>query len=214
MIYGYHRISSIDQHLERGIASIKEYCSKNGLQVRHIYRDKQTGKNFDRPDYQEMKTVALRSGDWLILSELDRLGRDKNSTLDELRWYKENNIRVMILEIPTTLFDYSSLGDSLATMLMETVNNMLIEMYATISHAEMQKRVKRQREGFEQKRLRGEWHEVGRPAAISTAAFAIAYKRIEAGEIGPFALIRELGLTKPTFYRYRAKYIGNSKQKK
>ncbi len=90
----------------------------------------------------------IRKGDILIISEVDRLGGNKEDTLKELRDFEENGIRVMILELPTTLIDYRNLDYEMAKMMMETVNNMLIEMYASLAHAEMLKRQKRQSEGI------------------------------------------------------------------
>ena len=62
-------------------------------------------KSFQRPDYQAMKRVA-KANDWIICTEVDSLGRRKEATLNELQYYKSKNIRVMILEIPTTLIEY------------------------------------------------------------------------------------------------------------
>ena len=74
-----------------------------------------------------LKEDVLRAGDELIITEVDRLGRNKRESLKELQYYRDNNIRVKILELPTTLMDISKLDNSMAQMLMETVNNMLIE---------------------------------------------------------------------------------------
>lgn len=205
-VYGYHRTSTTDQHLDRGIKSIKEYCEKNDIQLTEMFCDQQTGKNFNRPDYLAMKRIAKNKGDIIILSELDRLGRNKEDTLKELQHYKNLGVRVMILEIPTTLVDYSKMDNSMATMIMETINNMLIEMYATFAHAEMQKREKRQKEGIQAMKERGEWEKYGRPKAIEYEVFLKAYIKVEAGKLKPFECMKQLGMTKPTFYRYKMQY--------
>jgi len=203
-IYGYHRASTEEQHLDRGISEITAYCEVNGLPLRKIFTDKETGKNFNRPKYQVLREDILMQGDCLIVTELDRLGRNKEATLRELQYFKGAGIRVMILEIPTTLRDYSSMGieSSLSDMLMETINNMLIEMYATFAHAEMLKRTKRQAEGIQAMKARGEWHRYGRPKAIDFKRFAREYKRVQAGELRPFECMRLLGMKKATFYKY------------
>ena len=82
MIYGYHRTSTREQHLDRGIKEIESYCQNNGLELERIYTDQQTGKTFNRPRYTVLKQDILRSGDTLIITEVDRLGRNKQSTLD------------------------------------------------------------------------------------------------------------------------------------
>ena len=59
----------------------------------------------------------------------------------------------MVLEIPTTLIDFSKFDNSIASMMHETINNILIELYANLAQTEIEKKEKRQREGIEQKRL-------------------------------------------------------------
>ena len=115
-----------EQHLDRGIKEITAYCEQNNLELEKIFTDQQTGKNFNRPRYQVLKEDGLRAGDELIITELDRLGRNKQETLKELQYYRDNGIRVKILELPTTLMDLSKLDNAMARMLMETINNMLI----------------------------------------------------------------------------------------
>lgn len=202
MRYGYHRTSTREQHLDRGVAEITEYCKQNHLDLDRIYTDQQTGKNFNRPRYQVLKEDVLRSGDELIITEVDRLGRNKRDTLKELQYFKDNNIRVKILELPTTLMDYSRLDNSMAQMLMETVNNMLIELYAAMAQSEIEKKEKRQREGIQAKKDRGEWADYGRPVKMSIEEFRKEYQKVLEEEMKPFELMKQLGLSKSTFYRY------------
>lgn len=115
-----------EQHLDRGIKEITAYCEQNNLELEKIFTDQQTGKNFNRPRYQVLKEDVLRAGDELIITEVDRLGRNRQETLKELQYYRDNGIRVKILELPTTLMDLSKLDNAMARMLMETINNMLI----------------------------------------------------------------------------------------
>ena len=98
----------------------------------------------------------LRAGDELIITEVDRLGRNKQETLRELQYYRDNGIRVKILELPTTLMDLSAMDNAMARMIMETINNTLIELYATMAQAEIEKKEKRQKEGIQAKKERGE----------------------------------------------------------
>lgn len=204
--YGYHRTSTREQHLDRGIKEITAYCEQNLLELERIYTDQQTGKNFNRPRYQVLKEDVLRAGDELIITEVDRLGRNKQETLKELQYYRDNNIRVKILELPTTLMDISKLDNSMAQMLMETVNNMLIELYAAMAQAEIEKKEKRQREGIDAKKARGEWDDYGRPAVMSIEDFAAEYQKVLSGEIKPFELMKKLGMSKTTYYRYVKKF--------
>ncbi|MDD5935485.1 MAG: recombinase family protein [Clostridiales bacterium] len=211
-VFGYHRTSTAEQHLDRGIKEITEYCEKNNLELRRIYTDQQSGKNFNRERYIVMKEDVLDKGDTLIITELDRLGRNKKETLNELRYFKDRDIRVMILELPTTLMDLSALEDSMAAMLMDAVNNMLIELYAAMAQAELEKKEKRQREGIEAKKARGEWDDYGRPHAIDFEKFANEYLRVIRGEIRPVDCMRILGLKKSTYYNYVKRWKEQNKK--
>lgn len=201
----YHRTSTKDQHLDRGIAELTKYCKTHNIQLykSKVYTDQRTGKDFDRPRYIMLKEEILESGDVLIVTELDRLGRNKEATLKELRFFKDNGIRVMVLELPTTLIDLSAMENSMARMMLETINNMMIELYASMAQVEIEKREKRQREGIEQKKARGEWDDYGRSRVMDLEEFATHYRLVQQGKKKPFELMRELGMTKPTFYRYK-----------
>ena len=201
MYYAYHRTSTTDQHLDRGIAELEAFCKANNIELEKIYTDQQTGKNFNRPRYQVLKEDILRSGDTLIITELDRLGRNKQDTLKELRYFQDKGIRVMILEIPTTTQDLSKLDNSMAKMIMETINNMLNELYATMAQAEIEKKEKRQREGIETKKARGEWEDYGRPKAQKPSNWEEVIAQWERGEITAVKAMELTGTKKTTFYK-------------
>lgn len=76
-----------------------------------------------------LKDEILESGDVLIVTELDRLGRNKDATLKELRFFKDNGIRVMVLELPTTLIDLSAMENSMARMMLETIFPLWYQMF-------------------------------------------------------------------------------------
>lgn len=205
--YGYHRTSTKEQHLDRGIIEIQRFCESQNIKLAGIFKDKLTGKNFDRPRYTVLVEDVLREGDTLIITELDRLGRNKQEILKQLQILKDKGVRVMVLELPTTLIDLSQMDNALARLMIETINNVLIEIYASLAQAEMEKKEKRQREGMEAKKLRGEWDEVGRPRAIEPEKFNQEFLRVIEKEVTPTQLQRELGLTASTFYRYRKDFF-------
>ena len=99
--YYYARVSSTGQNLTRQL----EAFHKLGAEEREIITDKASGKDIGRPGYQALKTTLLRSGDTLIVTSLDRLSRKKEDIKAELQYFKEHNIRLKILDIPTTLID-------------------------------------------------------------------------------------------------------------
>lgn len=199
--YGYHRTSTREQHLDRGISEIEKFCRDNALELEKIYTDQQTGKNFNRPRYTVLRDDILRKGDTLVITEVDRLGLNKKDTLSELRYYQEKGIRVMILEIPTTLQDLSKLDNGMARMILETINNMLIELYAAMAEAEIQKKEKRQREGIEAKKLRGEWDGYGRPRIQKPDNWNEIIRMWKDGKITAVEAMKQTGIKKGTFYR-------------
>lgn len=93
MIFGYARVSSKDQNLERQIKELKEYgCER-------IYTEKQSGKDFDRPIYKEMKS-KLRFGDVLVVHDLSRLGRNKAEIKNEWESLIKEEIDIVVLNMP------------------------------------------------------------------------------------------------------------------
>lgn len=213
--YAYHRTSTKDQHLDRGITEINNFIKDKNIKLdNRIYTDQQTGKNFDRPSYQRMKediAFQIEQGNQVtvIVSELDRLGRNKKLILKEINEYKELGVRLMVLEIPTTLTSFENMDNSMATMMMETINNMLIEMYASFAQAEIEKKEKRQKEGIAAKKARGEWEEYGRPRNVSKEDFAKYYNRVLKKELRPKEVMELLNIPKPTYYRYVKEFKEN-----
>lgn len=207
--YGYNRVSSKDQHLDRGRKAIEDFCNSNGYPLEKIYEDKQTGKNFDRPRYIVLKEDVLREGDNLVIPEYDRIGR-ADETKIELEYFKKIGVRIIFLDIPTTTIDLSSFNDEMAKMIMICINDMLISFYDLQARTELKKREKRQREGIEAMKARGEWERYGRPRKMSKEKFASQYQRVINGEIGSLALMRELGLNQNTYFRYVREYKNQS----
>ena len=198
---GYHRTSTKEQHLDRGLAEIKAYCEQNNIPLKKIYTDQQTGKNFDRPRYTVMKEDVLEAGDVLIITELDRLGRSKKDTMREIQHYRDSGIRLMVLELPTTLMDLSKMDNSLQAMMLETINNMMLELYASMAQAEIEKKEKRQREGIKAKKDRGEWEDYGRQSIEKPDNWDAVIAQWEGKEITAVEAMKRLGLKKTSFYK-------------
>ncbi len=202
--FAYARVSTDEQETERQKQAIKEYCPE--IEEKDIFIDKATGKNFDRPSYQLMKSIIERVSTEenqveLIIEEFDRLGRNKQQIQEELRWFKEHHTRVRILNLPTTLVDVP--GDS--SYLLEMVQNILIEVMGTIAEEELRMRKKRQMEGIEIARQKGKYR--GRkPVQIEEKAFLDKYARWRKGEITAAEAMRLLGVKANTFYRRVALY--------
>ena len=139
MIYGYMRVSTKAQHLNRQEDALLEF----GVEKDNIFADKESGKNFNREKYQEMKSI-LKRNDVLVIKELDRLGRNKKMVKEELEYFKDNGIRVKILNIPTTLIDFPE-GQE---WIMDMVNNIILEVISSIDEEERKKIKTRQAEGI------------------------------------------------------------------
>lgn len=199
--YGYNRVSSKEQHEDRGNTNIEKFCADRGINLVKIYVDKQSGKNFDRARYRVLKEDVLRAGDTLIIPEYDRLGR-ANETKTELEYFREQGIRVIFLDIPTTQMDLELIEDNMARMILTCINDMLISFYDCLARSELARKKKRQKEGYEELKKRGEWSKLGRPRAMSEAAFAAAYESVINGELKTSELQRKLGLSENTYYRY------------
>lgn len=206
MYYGYHRVSTKDQNLDRGIKGIEDFCKQKNYPLQKIFLDKISGKSFDRPRYTVLKEDVLREGDTLILYELDRLGRNKKEIIDELRYYEDHNIRVMFLDIPTSTIDLSEESDSMNKLITDTINKVVIEIYAMQAETELQRKEKRQREGIEAKKARGEWDDYGRHRVMTPEEFAKQYEKVEQGKIGSLELMRQLKMKKSTYFKYVNEY--------
>lgn len=136
--YFYGRVSSKDQSLARQLESAKNYKD-----VDRVFTDKQSGKNFNRKGYLEMKD-CLEHGDEIVVHALDRLGRNKEMIKEELAWFKEHGVVVRILNVPTTLIEYPA-GQE---WVMDMVNNILIEVMGAFAEQERENIRKRQAEGI------------------------------------------------------------------
>lgn len=203
--YGYNRVSTKEQHLDRGRNKIEQFCKEHGYELQKVFEDKKTGKNFDRPRYVVLKHDVLRPGDTLIIPEFDRLGRS-DQTKKELEYFSEKKIRVIFLDIPTTYMDFSTITDSMAQMIMECINHMLIEFYDCLSRSELERKQKRQREGIEALKKNGNWEKYGRPRCMSQEKFEKEYINVVKKKIGSLELQRKLGLNRDTYFRYVREY--------
>ena len=202
MIYGYHRTSTKQQHLDRGVLEIEKFCNEHNIKLERVFVDQQTGKNFDRMRYKVLTEDVLRKGDILIVSEIDRLGRNKQETMKQIQLLRDKGVRLMVLELPTTLMDFSDLGNEMASMMFECINNMMLELYSAMAQAEVEKKEKRQREGIDAKKARGEWSDYGRPRIEKPSNWDEVISQWEKGEITAVMAMKLTNLKKSTFYKF------------
>ena len=191
--WGYARISSMTQHEDRQIKKLKEF----GVEERNIIVDKESGKNLERDGYQLLKTKLLRAGDTLVIKELDRLGRKKSDIKMELEEFKAMNIRVKILDIPTTLVDFKEETQ----WIQEMITNILIEVLGGFAEEERKKILKRQREGIDVALEKGV--KFGRPQVQVPEEWERVIAMVENKEITSVEAMSLLNLKKTTYYKLR-----------
>lgn len=189
--YGYARVSTREQNLDRQIAALREYIPDE----RDIITDKESGKSMDRPGYQYLRERLLREGDTLVIKSLDRLGRNKEAVKAELMYYKARHIRVQVIDLPTTMID---LPEEQAWV-VDMTNNILIEVYASIAEQERMTIRQRQAEGIAAAREKGK--ALGRRAVQPPEGFGEVVRRWQAGEITAAEAMRQTGVKKTTFYK-------------
>ena len=196
MIYFYARVSSKDQNLDRQLEAAKAY--KN---IDRVFSDKQSGKNFDRPAYIEMKSVVT-PGDEVVVKELDRLGRDKDGIKEEIKWFKDNGVVLRILNVPTTLIDFQG-----QDWIAEMVNNILIEVMGAMAQNEREKIRERQREGIDAMPIVGgkrvsskTGNAIGRANKVSDNAFQKFLEKTKKGELSVTTACEQLGISRTAWY--------------
>lgn len=196
-IYGYSRVSTKDQNLDRQLVELKKF-----VEDRFIFQDKLSGKDFDRPQYQLMRKVAQK-GDTIYVKSLDRLGRNKSQVKEELEYYKNEGVRVKVLDIPTTMMDIPE-GQE---WLMDMINNLLIEVLATMAEQERVNIKQRQAEGIAIAKEKGVYK--GRKKIEVDDTFKKSYNQWKAGEITAVKAMELTGLKRNTFYRRVSEYEEN-----
>lgn len=193
-IYGYSRVSTKEQNLDRQLVELRKYVDD-----RFIFQDKVSGKDFNRPEYQLMRKVAQK-GDVIYVKSLDRLGRNKSEIKQELEYYKNEGVRIKILDIPTSMMDIPE-GQE---WLMDMINNLLIEVLATMAEQERLNIRQRQAEGIAIAKEQGKYK--GRKEIDFPENWTEIYEQWKSRKIKGNEAMDKLGLKRNTFYRLIKKY--------
>lgn len=189
--YYYARVSSKDQNLERQIAAFKAL----GAEERDIITDKESGKDLNRTGYSALKNAMLRRGDTLVIKSLDRLSRNKNDIKNELQFFKDNGIRLKVIDLPTTMMDLP-VGQE---WIFEMVNNILIEVLGTIAEQERETIRQRQAEGIAAAKRNGK--KLGRPSVQFPANWNEIYRTWKNGDITAKTAMERTGTKRTSFYK-------------
>ena len=194
------RISTNHQKTDRQKQTIIEYSMKNGFSIDEFVSDIITGgtKADHRPNYHNMKK-QLRNGDTLIVSDIDRLGRNADDVIVEIKDLQSKGIRVVALDVPF-LNDWQKMND-------DSLSKMIIDIFVTLkAHIAQQEKEKihdRVMQGLEVARAKGK--KLGRPPTGVPKEFIKEYNKLQSGEYGNISVVQFVklqGIAVSTFYKY------------
>ena len=190
-IYGYVRVSSKDQNEDRQMIALRSF----GIEDENIFLDKQSGKDFDRPEYCRMVEL-LEKEDLLVIKSIDRLGRNYNEILEQWRILtKEKEIDILVLDMP--LLDTRKNRDLIGTLIADIV----LQLLSYVAQTEREFIKQRQAEGIAAARARGV--HLGRPAIEAPEHFASIVKKWEKKELSMEETLKLCNMSETTFYRRR-----------
>mgnify|MGYP000584364078 CR=1 FL=1 len=186
-IYGYVRVSSTDQNEDRQILDMQ----KLNINAENIYTDKQSGKDFNRPNYQKLLT-KLKKGDLLYVKSIDRLGRNYKEIQDQWRILtKDMEVDVVIIDMP--MLDTRTYKDLMGTFIADLV----LQVLSFVAENERINIRQRQAEGIAAAKAKGV--RFGRPPKPLPGNFEEVYRRWEKGEITGTAAARGCRMPLSTF---------------
>ncbi len=197
-VYGYIRVSTKEQNEDRQLVALHE----RNIPEKNIYMDKQSGKDFDRPQYKRL-VRRMQKSDLLYIKSIDRLGRNYEEILEQWRLLtKENGIDIVVLDMP--LLDTRRGRDLMGTFLADIV----LQVLSFVAENERVNIRQRQAEGIAAAKARGV--RFGRPPRPLPENFHSAYQRWKEKEITGTTAAKECGMALSTF-RYRAAVYENNR---
>jgi DNA invertase Pin-like site-specific DNA recombinase len=191
--YGYIRVSTKEQNLDRQI----EAMIATGIKPEFIFQDKQSGKDFERPEYQLVKRL-LQPGDTLFVKELDRLGRNADQIKKEWQEIIDKGAYIVVLDMP--MLDTRQYKNGME----KVITNIILELLSYIAEMERDKIRKRQAEGIAAAKSQGK--HLGRPKVELPAEFSKYYNLWKEEKITATEAYKALKLASTTFYRLVKKY--------
>lgn len=196
-IYGYVRVSTKEQNEDRQLIALHEL----GLPDKKIYVDKQSGKDFNRPQYQQLLR-KLRAGDLLYIKSIDRLGRNYEEIQNQWRILtKEKGVDICIVDMP--ILDTRRGKDLLGTF----ISDLVLQLLSFVAENERTNIKQRQAEGIAAAKAKG--IRFGRPPKLLPENFHIVYQRWKQGLITGTEAAKECDMPLSTF-RYRVELFEKS----
>ncbi len=194
MVYGYIRVSTKEQNEDRQFIALREL----NIPEKNIYMDKQSGKDFERPQYKRL-VQRMKRDDLLCIKSIDRLGRSYGEILEQWRILtKERGIDVSVLDMP--LLDTRRGKDLMGTFLSDIV----LQVLSFVAENERVNIRQRQAEGIAAARARGV--QFGRPPKLPPEDFGQLVAMWERGKVSFADMIRRCGMSEATFYRRLREY--------
>jgi DNA invertase Pin-like site-specific DNA recombinase len=195
-IHGYARVSSKEQNEVRQLNALKEF----GIQDRDIYVDKQSGKNFDRVEYQRMLN-SIRKGDLLVVMSIDRLGRNYSEIQEQWRFItKELGADIKVLDMP--LLDTRAAADTIDSRF---ISDLVLQILSYVAQKERENIRSRQAQGIAAAKAQGK--ALGRPKAVYPDNWDEIYNLwYNTKEITAKEAMERLGLKRNTFYKLAGEY--------
>ena len=194
MIYGYVRVSSTDQNEDRQMDSLREY----GVERKNIYMDKQSGKDFDRPQYQKL-VRKIKAGDLLYILSIDRLGRNYEEIQNQWRILtKEKGVDICVIDMP--LLDTRNGKDLMGTFIADLV----LQILSFVAQSERENIHKRQAQGIAAAKARGV--KFGRPEKPMPEDFPQLVRLWERKELPFSEVLEKCKMSEATFYRRLREY--------
>lgn len=188
-IYGYVRVSSQEQNEDRQLVAMAEAGVARG----NIFIDKQSGKDFERPNYKKL-IKRLRPGDTLIIKSIDRLGRNYEEIQNQWRIItKEKKVDIVVIDMP--LLDTRRDKNLLGTF----ISDLVLQLLSFISENERTTIRQRQAEGIAAARKRGV--RFGRPTKEAPPDFDELIAKWQKKEMPLDEILRQYGMSESTFYR-------------
>lgn len=189
-VYGYIRVSTREQRVDRQVQALREAS----VAEEDVYIDRQSGKDFSRPAYQQLRR-RLRAGDTLIVKSIDRLGRDYAAVVEEWRYLtQKKGVSIVVLDLP--LLDTRQNRDLTGRLIADIV----LELLSYVAQTEREFCRQRQREGIAAAKARGV--RFGRPPKERPTAYEMLRAAWERGEVSAREAARQLGVTHRTFLRW------------
>jgi DNA invertase Pin-like site-specific DNA recombinase len=197
-IYGYIRVSSRDQNEDRQQLALKELS----VPKKNIFIDKQSGKDFERPQYKKM-VRKLGVNDLLYVKSIDRLGRNYDEILEQWRILtKEKGVDIVVLDMP--LLDTRRGKDLMGTFLSDIV----LQVLSFVAENERNNIRQRQAEGIAAAKARGV--RFGRPAKPLPDNFNLVYRQWKSGNMTGTEAAKTCKMPMSTF-RYKAEILEKGK---